>query len=84
MKAEEDRAIERRLGMMPTLEEPSSGRGRPPKMFKRGPLIREHGAAPLERPFTRPRADADNSPGATERGGPSWPVGMTGQSRGGA
>ena len=52
MKAEEDRAIERRLGMMPTLEEPSAGRGRPPKMFKRGPLIREHGAAvPLERPF---------------------------------
>lgn len=56
MKAEEERAIERRLGMMPTLE-PPSGRGRPPKVFKRGPLIRERGAAvPLERPFTRPQA----------------------------
>jgi 8-oxo-dGTP diphosphatase len=59
MKAEEDRAIERRLGMMPTLEEAPAGRGRPPKMFKRGPLIREHGAAvPLERPFTRPQGEA--------------------------
>ena len=56
MKAEEDRATERRLGMMATLDEPASGRGRPPRWFKRGPLIREHGAAaPLERPFTRPQ-----------------------------
>ena len=61
MKAEEDRAIERHLGMMPTLEEPSTGRGRPPKWFKRGPLIREHGAAvPLERPFTRPQSETGN------------------------
>jgi 8-oxo-dGTP diphosphatase len=58
MKAEEDRAIERRLGMMATLDEPASGRGRPPRWFKRGPLIREHGAAAaLERPFTRPQTD---------------------------
>ncbi len=56
MKAEEDRAIERRLGMMATLDEPATGRGRPPRWFKRGQLIREHGAAaPLERPFTRPQ-----------------------------
>lgn len=60
MKAEEDRAIERRLGMMPTIDE-SGGRGRPPRQFKRGSLIRERGAAaPLERPFTRPQVEPDN------------------------
>ena len=66
MKAEEDRAIERRLGMMPTVDEPG-GRGRPPKQFKRGPLIRERGAAaPLERPFTRPQTGQDDRGDAAE------------------
>ncbi|MEE4274681.1 MAG: NUDIX domain-containing protein [Thermoleophilia bacterium] len=56
-RASEDRTIERRLGMMATLGEAETGRGRPPRWFKRGPLIREGGpAAPLERPFVRPRA----------------------------
>jgi len=56
-KAEEDRQLERRLGMMATLREVETGRGRPPTWFRRGPLIREGGAAaPLERPFVRPRA----------------------------
>ncbi|HSL96673.1 MAG TPA: hypothetical protein VLA35_12275, partial [Thermoleophilia bacterium] len=56
-KAAEDRTIERRLGMMATLGEAETGRGRPPRWFRRGPLIREGGAAaPLERPFVRPRA----------------------------
>ncbi len=56
MKAAWDRETERRLGMMATLPEAPSGRGRPPKRFKRGPLIRERGAAaPLDRPFARPR-----------------------------
>ena len=54
-----DREIERRLGMMATLDDVPAGRGRPPKWFRRGPLIREGGAAaPLERPFVRPRAEA--------------------------
>ena len=57
-KAAWDRETERRLGMMATLPEPSpAGRGRPPKRFKRGPLVRELGpAVPLDRPFTRPRS----------------------------
>ena len=56
MKAAWDRETERRLGMMATLPEALSGRGRPPKRFKRGPLIRERGAAaPLDRRFARPR-----------------------------
>jgi len=40
-----------------------AGRGRPPRKFKSGPLLRERGpAAPLERPFIRPRA-ADREQG---------------------
>ena len=57
MKAAWDRETERRLGMMATLPEAPGGRGRPPKWFKRGPLVRERGVAvPLERPFARPRS----------------------------
>jgi 8-oxo-dGTP diphosphatase len=54
----QDRETERRLGMMATLDDvPAAGRGRPPRWFRRGPLIREAGAAaPLERPLVRPRA----------------------------
>lgn len=54
-KAAWDRETERRLGIMATLPEASAaGRGRPPRRFKRGPLVREHGpAVPLERPFLR-------------------------------
>jgi 8-oxo-dGTP diphosphatase len=58
MKAAWDRETERRLGMMATLPEaPAAGRGRPPRWFRSGSLVREGGvAAPLERPFARPRA----------------------------
>ena len=57
MKAAWDRETERRLGMMATpAVAPAGGRGRPPRWFKRGPLVREQGpAAPLDRPFARPR-----------------------------
>lgn len=56
-KKAQEREVERRLGMMATLGDLPSPRGRPPKCFKRGPLIREHGAAAaLTRPFTRPAA----------------------------
>jgi 8-oxo-dGTP diphosphatase len=57
VKTVQEREIERRLGMMATPGEAAAGRGRPPKWFKRGPLVRDGGAAaPLERPFARPRA----------------------------
>lgn len=56
-KAAWDRETERRLGIMATLPEaPAAGRGRPPRRFKRGPFLRERdAAAPLERPFLRPK-----------------------------
>jgi len=56
-KAAWDRETERRQGIMATPPEPEAvGRGRRARKYKRGPLIREKGpAAPLERPFLRPR-----------------------------
>jgi 8-oxo-dGTP diphosphatase len=56
MKAAWNREAERRLGIMATPDSMPGGRGRPARWFKRGPLIREGGAAVLlERPFIRPR-----------------------------
>jgi 8-oxo-dGTP diphosphatase len=55
-KAAWDRETERRLGIMATLPEaPAAGRGRPPRRFKRGPLVSKRGpAVSLDRPFRRP------------------------------